>query len=229
MKSIFAALVVLLGLGLSGLKAQLISSFDDIEYWVGLGANRSALVIDFHDGTSKQSFAWGYYYDGIKTGADMLLAVSAADSNLTLIYFGTAADNFYLAEITYFDGSVTHTRVNGDFITDFNYWGYYVTGGTSGGDFEDPVSFNPVSVPASFGLPSVWEEAPTGPSFVSFGDPGRFLANNSWDALSYGLWGTTPSNSVYASAVPESSSWALLGLSALTFGIWSIRRATRRI
>ncbi len=229
MKNVFAALVVLLGVGAPGLKAQLISSFDDIEYWVGLGANRSAIVIDFHDGTSKQSFAWGYYYDGIKTGADMLLAISAADLNLTLTYFGSAEDNLYLTGISYFDGSILHTRDNGDFISDSNYWAYYVAGGTAGGDFEEPVTFNPVIVPASLSLPSVWEEAATGPSAVSFGLPGRYLANNSWDAWSYGLGGTSPSSSVYAAAVPEPSTWALLGLSALTFGLWRIRRATRRV
>jgi hypothetical protein len=225
MKLWFALLHILFCVCASKVQAQLINSLDDIEYWVGLGANRSALVIDFHDGTGKQSFAWGYYYDGIKTGADMLLAISAADLNLTLTYSGSAEDNLYLMGISYFDGSTTHTRDNGDFISDSNYWGYYLAGGTAGETLEEPFTLIPVTVPASLSLPSTWEVAATGPSAISFNLPGRYLANNSWDAWSYGENGTTPLSEVYAAAVPEPSTWALLGGAALAFGIWRIRRA----
>jgi hypothetical protein len=229
MKIVFAAIAVVFCVSTSNVGAQLINSFDEIQYWVGTGANRSGLVIDFHDGASKQSFAWGYYYDGTKTGAEMLLAIDAADANLSLTFLGTAAEDLYLTGISYFDGSTLHTRTNGDFVSDFNYWGYYLTGGTAGGSFEEPITFAAVTSPASSALPSIWDEAPTSPSGISFGDPGRYLANNSWDAWSYGAFGTSPSNQVYPAAVPEPSTWALLGLSALGVVFWRMRRATSRV
>jgi hypothetical protein len=58
-------------------------SFDNIEYWVGSGSNRAALVIDWvEDSTELPALAWGYRWDGIATGRDMLLAVVAADDRL---------------------------------------------------------------------------------------------------------------------------------------------------
>jgi hypothetical protein len=58
-------------------------SFDDIEFWVGSGANRAAVVIDWVDDSSEPpALAWGYRWDGIARGSDMLAAVVAADSRL---------------------------------------------------------------------------------------------------------------------------------------------------
>ncbi|MCI0332530.1 MAG: hypothetical protein L0228_04835 [Planctomycetes bacterium] len=58
-------------------------SFDDIQFWVGSGANRAALAIDWvEDSTQPPALAWGYRWDGAATGRDMLLAVVAADDRL---------------------------------------------------------------------------------------------------------------------------------------------------
>ena len=58
-------------------------TFDDIEFWVGSGANRAALVIDWvEDNPNPSSLAWGYRWDGAKTGRDMLLAIVEADDRL---------------------------------------------------------------------------------------------------------------------------------------------------
>ena len=58
-------------------------SFDDIEFWVGSGANRAALVIDWvENDTTQPALAWGYRWDGAATGRDMLLAVVAEDDRL---------------------------------------------------------------------------------------------------------------------------------------------------
>ena len=57
--------------------------FDRIEYWVGTGTNRAALVIDWvEDSSDPPALAWGYRWDGTATGRDMLLAVVAADARL---------------------------------------------------------------------------------------------------------------------------------------------------
>lgn len=51
------------------------------QYFVGSGSDTTLLVVDFNDGTADSSYAWGYLYNGTKTGEDMLKAVAAADVN----------------------------------------------------------------------------------------------------------------------------------------------------
>lgn len=58
-------------------------TFEDIEVWVGTGANRAALVIDWNDNPSDELVkVWGFRWDGEATGADMVQAVCAAESGL---------------------------------------------------------------------------------------------------------------------------------------------------
>ena len=68
--------------------------FSGIRNWTGTGANRAALVIDFKD--SGPAYAWGYYFDGARTGYDMLSAIAAADPALSFTFtqysFGKAID-----------------------------------------------------------------------------------------------------------------------------------------
>lgn len=63
--------------------ASPVSNFDDIEFWVGTGANQSALAIDWQ-GTSAtdNSLVWGYHWDDAAKGADMLTAIVTADDRL---------------------------------------------------------------------------------------------------------------------------------------------------
>lgn len=58
-------------------------SFDEIDFWVGEGNQRAALVIDWDeaDGTGP-SLVWGYRWDGAATGRDLVRAVTAADARL---------------------------------------------------------------------------------------------------------------------------------------------------
>lgn len=57
---------------------------DDPVYWVGSGSDTAILVVDFLDGNGSSSFAWGYLFDGVATGEDMLNAVAAADPLFSL-------------------------------------------------------------------------------------------------------------------------------------------------
>ena len=44
-------------------------TFEDIEYWVGSGANRAALVIDWDDNSIETpALAWGFCWDGTAHG-----------------------------------------------------------------------------------------------------------------------------------------------------------------
>jgi hypothetical protein len=75
-------LLSLAAAGLFALFPARAATFDDVQFWVGSGANRAALVIDWNDGNSAESLLWGYRWDGPADGLDMLLAVVNADSRL---------------------------------------------------------------------------------------------------------------------------------------------------
>ena len=42
------------------LRSDTLFSFEDIQFWVGSGSNRAALVIELHDGTQPDAMVWGY-------------------------------------------------------------------------------------------------------------------------------------------------------------------------
>jgi hypothetical protein len=169
-----------------------IASFDDIKFWVGTGANRAALVIDWQDGTSP-ALAWGYRWDGSATGEAMVNAIALADPRLeveTVLYsIGPAVVGWRYG---------TAYR-NGFEPGDPGYWGYYL----AEGDGHSPGS------PGT----SAW-------SFASEGYGTRVLSNGSWDGWSYqpNFAGTAPSAAVFAAEpVPEPAS--LLAVAALGAGV----------
>lgn len=190
------------------LPAQVVSTFDDIQTWVGSGANRSGLIVDFHDGTTRQSFAWGYRWDGAASGADMIIAIDAALPEFGMAAFGTGASGFFLTSLSFLDGFDLHTKSSGDFSTypaQWESWGYYLAGGTANGS---TVSGAGNTKPAS------WTASPVGASLD--GGNGRVLANNAWDVWSFGLNDeltydhlVPPGSTVYA-AIPEPQTLLLL-------------------
>jgi hypothetical protein len=64
--------------------ADPVTSFSGITSWVGTGSNSAALVIDWDNGSgaADTSLVWGYHWDGIENGEQMLAAVVAADPHL---------------------------------------------------------------------------------------------------------------------------------------------------
>lgn len=57
-------------------------TFDMIESWSGEGANRAALVIQWNDPEETEALVFGYRWDGLATGADMIRAVVADNPQL---------------------------------------------------------------------------------------------------------------------------------------------------
>lgn len=180
--------------------AALAFSFDDIEFWVGSGSNRAALVIDWNDGPSPQSLAWGYRFDGAATGQAMFESVAAADPRLFLTT-ATASFGTYITAIGY-DRDGNGSLGTGDsYFEGFgnSYWGYWVNdGGTA--------------FPGSN-----WESSNFG-----FGD--RNLVDGSWDGWAVvPAWPGAAPRTPEAAPVPEPATLAALG-----FGVvWLARRRKR--
>ena len=84
MKKIYKTLTVLSFaiLFANNLLAQF--SFDDVVFWIGTGSNQAMLVVDFNDGNTDECYAWGYRFEGTKTGEDMLSDIAAADTSFII-------------------------------------------------------------------------------------------------------------------------------------------------
>lgn len=205
------------------LLGSIVTDQSDVLFVVGSGTHRANLVIDFQDGKTPESFAWGFRFDGADvSGADMLLAVAAADSRLTVASGGSAENGFFVNSISYDDGTDTHTDTS---------FGYFLAGGSAG---DDTVGPGGIPTPVTGGgtvLPSSWTLSPTGSSDVSFDETGRLLTDGAWDAWSVGAWtedppGTwnpppAPSGDVFA-AIPEPSV-AVLILLGTALGVRLLR------
>lgn len=202
---LFAALAASLA---PALLPATISSFDDIDFWTGTGSSRAALVIDFKDGTARESFAWGYRFDGNPSGASMILDIVAADPSLSMTHSGSATSDFFFSSLSY-SGDGSHDRTSGDFLVfpdEYIGWHYFISGGTAGGA---------AAAGGGTSLPATWLESGVGAAESSFGSPGRLLDDGAWDAWAFvqydGSFNPTESPSATVdAAVPEPSVAALL-------------------
>ena len=228
MKIVLAA--SLLFIGALGAKAQtLVQSFDDIQFWTGSGPNRSALVLQWNDGGTPTSLAWGYRWSGNATGIGMLKAIagattvtppqspstildtlSGADSRLTLTMerYGFGDSIF---SVSFNDGIQNRTRA--DWAT--GYWAYSVFGGnfnypTYDANWNYTGDANYLQI-GSVNYSSVsWFSSPIGAS-------DRELVNGSWDAFNFAPGFTTNAiEQPFAVSVPEPSV-AILVMIAVVF------------
>ena len=224
MKIILAA--SLLVVGSFGLRAQtLVQSFDDIQFWTGSGPNRSALVLQWNDGGTPTSLAWGYRWSGNATGIGMLKAIagstsvtaplspstildtlSGADSRLTLTMerYGLGDSLF---SVSFNDGLQNRSRA--DWAT--GYWAYSIFGGNFDYTIWGDTTLYTYNTPGAEAYSSVtWTYSPIGAS-------DRELVDGSWDAFSFAPgFATTAVAQPFAASVPEPSV-AILVTIALVF------------
>ena len=196
-------------------QAAVISGADDVLFVAGSGSNQATLIIDFNDGLTKESFAWGFRWDGVASGADMIATVAAEDPNLSLVYSGNGTSGFYLTTVTYFDGDNLHTGIDGPDPGGYLFWGYNLAGGTADDDNGSDPGGIPTPVPGGGNLlPISWTSSPVGAALDSFGNTGRILADGAWDAWSFGTFNpnySTADSPPQAALVPEPSSGLLWG------------------
>jgi len=208
MKNLIAALLTL---PLVGIQAQTtVNSFDDIQYWTGTGTNRAALILQWNDGKSPTSLAWGYRWNGIAFGMDMLRAVagqtqisdpegnpvgsdSGADDRLSL---GLVDHGWgiVILSIAYSpnDGLV---RTRSDWLN--GYWEYLIRGGTF--EYTDWGASDPslYDVPGSPSYAAnAWFSSPVGAA-------DRPLISGSWDVYSFAPgFSTKPVIQPFAAPLP---------------------------
>ena len=183
-------------------------TFDDIQYWIGTGANEAAFVVDWNDWLEPQSLAWGYRWDGTATGEDMLMEIVTTDPDLFAKIsepggFGVALyglgydlehDGFALSDGTVF--------TNGLAITD----------PADGANALDPADHYREGW-FSEGYWSYWLSADGADwNYSGTGMSGRTLTNGAWDGWSWAprFDATAPSEPV--AAVPEPAALSILVL-----------------
>jgi hypothetical protein len=244
-KTAIAALTAFILIPASSI-AALITNLDDIQNWTGSGSNRAGLVIQWNDGLTPASLAWGYRWNGSATGEDMLKAIagswqladgndpatiissgSGSDGRLTLgIYdygWGTAVNSISLA-----DTGVNRTRA--DWAS--GYWEYFNVGGT----FDTPPNGDPNTFLGTSSYPGTVPNSDWISSWSGFSS--RILSNESWDGWSFAAGFTSApiiqpydANSYGSSAVPEPSQIAtmLLALAAISTWVLMKRFAKRKL
>ena len=224
MKKLIAALTALLCVGASGLKAQLITvtDFDDIQFWGGFGVYRSALVVEFDNNGTPFSVAWGYQWDTETTLETMMFAlagtitggpssIAGSDPRLSISvsdYGSPAASDYFLDTFNY-----NQSGLAGGWPT-----ASLSLTGWDGTNWNNLFTLEGTSNWSSglFALSDI------GMSTITLVDGG-------WYGWVMAEGPDTYSFSQPVAAIPEPSTWVLLGLSAFGFGIWRIRRAPGRI
>jgi hypothetical protein len=165
-------------------------SFDDITYWVGSGANRAAIAIDWQDSSNQPpALVWGYRWNGSATGAQMLSAIVANDPRLFAKLGGTPASpssvyglgydanhngQFGIDDGTVFDSQGFAFTDPADLATPTDSGDYYAEGWFTGFWHYGVASNNPYSG-------GQWSDSQVGMS-------SRQLADGAWDS-----WTFTPS------------------------------------
>ncbi|MBZ0172743.1 MAG: hypothetical protein K8E66_10215 [Phycisphaerales bacterium] len=193
-------------------------TFDDIEFWVGEGTHEAALVIDWNGGSEPMGLAWGYRFDGDATGADMLLAVIAADTNL----FGRFA-SFGFGDVLIglgYDLDGDGFSINDG--TAFGADGTSFAGPSDGATADDPDDHYAEGWDTGFwsywlGDGNPFEGGAWASSQIGFGD--RSLATGDWDGYRFAPGFVSDEPRTPTAAIPTPGAAA-----ALCAGVMILRR-----
>lgn len=203
-----------------------VTTFADIDTWVGFGDNEAALVLDWNDG--HEPGIWGYRFDGPKTSQDMLLEIVADQPDL---FARVGAPGDYGIPVY----GIGYNRNGGSFgISDDVSDESYIFNGSTIAQTDEPDFFDGPATSNdpgdsyhegwwSGGFFSFWissgRSADGGwdSSFVGASD--RVIADGDWDGFSYVPSFTITDPPSVLLTVPEpSSAFALLAVGAFASG-----------
>jgi hypothetical protein len=170
-------------------RAAAVDSFDDIDFWVGDGANRSALVIDWHGTfTTDNSLAWGYRWDAPRKGIDILTAIVTADPRLYVRMGPVSGFGTGVFGIGYDANNDGEFAINDDTVT-FDAAGIAISEPADGATSLDPKDWYAEGwFVGSFWNYGIATSSPfDGGSWTRSGSgiTNRNLADGSWDSLAF--------------------------------------------
>ncbi|WP_418122280.1 DUF5074 domain-containing protein [Chryseobacterium sp. PTM-20240506] len=178
----------------NGLKTTTtVTSFSDIQYWVGTGSKKAAFVVQWNDGKNPDALVWGFKWDGNATGEDMLKAIAKADHRFySLLYQGTTFGTAIGGLGFDLNGQGTNGLYKNNNVT---YPLYPLNGivNTTAYDFDDYTAIDAANDHWKSGWTtgywSYWVKNPTDTDFgySSLGASSRTLENGAWD-----LWNFYP-------------------------------------
>ena len=195
-------------------------SFEDIQFWIGSGTNRAALVVEWSAPESSfgstvpapiadKSLVWGYRFNGPATATKMFNAIVAADPRLYAV--GTIDPTYGL----YIYGIGFHFAGGGGGITDGSATNYFsgsvLTNATV--DIDAAAPQNPGDLYWSGYIGPNWE------SWNEFGDAGDFLNSPDRGPNSYWTPGD-PDNPYFGNHGQWDYAQAGLDFLQLTNGSW---------
>ncbi|MDE6391965.1 MAG: leucine-rich repeat domain-containing protein [Muribaculaceae bacterium] len=183
-------------------------TFDDIENWTGTGENKAALVIQWNDPRETHAIVFGYRWDGLATGTDMIKAVVKNNPRLytlmqytnvssptdplggyTINGFGWDADNDGdIALVDTKDGEI-YTSEDGFFEHPRGY--VPGSGGSSDYDYDDWLALDEDDYWGAGWFLSYWSYwvGPLGETLLysNWGASGRVLEDGACDGWNFSL------------------------------------------
>lgn len=166
--------------------------FDAITFWVGTGSNQAMLVVDFNDSSTTECYAWGYRFDGTKTGEEMLNDIAAADTNFVIDISGGFLNSISYKEhsglpgapdywMTFSGTSLSDWTMNSGISTELTNNDWFGCSYTGVDSLWNPlfVPENPVSASA-LGIKDISQSI----EFSIFPNPANQILNISFDKLS---------------------------------------------
>jgi hypothetical protein len=241
MKKSFFAVLAAVGLTAGNLSAQFVFDFGTLPSY-GSGANVSAFVVDWNNGSPSEVIGWAYRWDTAPTMETMMADIAAAGgSKLFMRWDSDAGFGAFLFGLGYQNGVTPFGVINavdgeGDpAVADFvaGVWNI-----NTGPGFDAPAAFTGVAANAGdfYAEGYSWSSyvAGSAPDFTTSVSQSSFFAPSNWTATSLGISSVTLVNEGWYGfgngrvplTIPEPSSLLLLAMGGVFFlhrrsGRWS--------